>query len=666
MSELNEQINDVIEDAQVVTVPIDDTLTISGEEADAKAVGDALALKADKSELAQSITVNGQSADLQGAIIVDGTDIEMSGTDTRTLKAAIDSAAGRTGADIPLNAGAGAVSIEQAIANASSEGASVKDNIVSIPGEVTDDSWAAQTVKVGNVSLPVYDTEAVRSVNNVLPGKSGNVNLTTVDIARQLQGKGTQMSDMAFIRRCSGGEASIADGDAWLGIVRGNCVHNGFVPEDIALTVDVGSITAEVNETAFKTAAGTPGTYAFNYTTGWDTDPATYGITVDGTPASGDKITVVWTAAVLGEITPARPDTFVSTGWNLYNHTTGYARVVAYSEEYGYKISGAWTSLKFSQTEDGAQVAITPDDGVFNVNSDGYIWVTGGNASTTAIWAQHSEWQDSYPGSWEGYSETSIDLTDVMDDIFPTGLCSVGSVRDEINVSLQQATKRIGVIENYSAEDLADVIAMGVDYDYDDNNIYYVLEIEEVSDIELDGSYTVSDHGLEIWEGTDVPVWTQTYYGENLVDKLRTDVVTISQQTLTSGQQAQVRTNIGAVAFPYKFIEPKNVRTDTTILSNNSYAIGNLVVANIKMSIDANITTNKTLFSLPAPVNNGGLVSGSFIVRVFCTDGTNSINMTSVFLLTSGGVYNNQALTSGTNLFLNVVYLADPTSLATF
>ena len=46
-----------------VAVPIDTTLSISGQAADAKAVGDALALKADKSELAQSITVNGQGAD---------------------------------------------------------------------------------------------------------------------------------------------------------------------------------------------------------------------------------------------------------------------------------------------------------------------------------------------------------------------------------------------------------------------------------------------------------------------------------------------------------------------------------------------------------------------------------------------------------------------------
>ena len=41
---LNEEVEEVVDDATVMTAPIDDTLSISGEAADAKAVGDALAL----------------------------------------------------------------------------------------------------------------------------------------------------------------------------------------------------------------------------------------------------------------------------------------------------------------------------------------------------------------------------------------------------------------------------------------------------------------------------------------------------------------------------------------------------------------------------------------------------------------------------------------------
>ena len=47
-NDLNEEVVVTVDDASVITVPIDDTLTNSGEAADAKAVGDALALKAER------------------------------------------------------------------------------------------------------------------------------------------------------------------------------------------------------------------------------------------------------------------------------------------------------------------------------------------------------------------------------------------------------------------------------------------------------------------------------------------------------------------------------------------------------------------------------------------------------------------------------------------
>ena len=58
-NDLNEMIEEEVDESTVITVPIDDTLSNSGEAADAKAVGDALALKADKSELQTAIQVNG-------------------------------------------------------------------------------------------------------------------------------------------------------------------------------------------------------------------------------------------------------------------------------------------------------------------------------------------------------------------------------------------------------------------------------------------------------------------------------------------------------------------------------------------------------------------------------------------------------------------------------
>ena len=69
-NDLNDVVEEVVSDAEVITVPIDATLSVSGEAADAKAVGDALADKADRSELQTQVKVNGQTADNQGLIIL--------------------------------------------------------------------------------------------------------------------------------------------------------------------------------------------------------------------------------------------------------------------------------------------------------------------------------------------------------------------------------------------------------------------------------------------------------------------------------------------------------------------------------------------------------------------------------------------------------------------
>lgn len=550
MSELITNINDTVDISSVITVPIDDSLSVSGEAADAKAVGDALALKADKSELAQAITVNGQGADLQGAILVDGTDIPVSEANATTIAAAIAAQAARTGADIPLNAETGSVSIEQAIAGVEGNSASIADNVMALGGEITDSSYNVQGIRIGTTTLPVKDTAAVTSVNNLLPSSSGNVSLTTVEVARQLQSDSAQLSEGTFIDRTSGGAASIADGEAWLGVVRGHSVHEGYVAPSFTSECSNEEVTITVDEETFKTSAGTGGTYVFTYTSGaWDTDPAGYGITYTGTLASGDTITVVWVEEVRGTITVATPESFCSTGWNLYNNTVGYARVLKYSDTYGFKVSGAYTALQYSATLNGARVNVTPVDGAFSITGDGYIFVTGGNSTTTAIWMTHSDWQEGYNdgGAFEAYTESAVDLSGVMSERFTNGLCAVGEVYDEININIGQAIQRIEVLE-YDPQTIADLDDAGRAYEYDENYIYAVLTEEVTNSISVDGAYTVDDHGMEFWRGTEVACYAQSLYGENLVDKLRTDVLTKSAQTLSSTEQAQARTNIGAAS----------------------------------------------------------------------------------------------------------------------
>ena len=105
MAEQLTKIEMAVQAVNVITVPIDDTLTTAGAAADAKAVGDALADKADRSELQNAVTVDGQGADAQGHILVYPEHIPMSGTDPTTLAAKITAIDGKTGQDIPVRSG---------------------------------------------------------------------------------------------------------------------------------------------------------------------------------------------------------------------------------------------------------------------------------------------------------------------------------------------------------------------------------------------------------------------------------------------------------------------------------------------------------------------------------------------------------------------------------
>lgn len=406
-----------------------------------------------------------------------------------------------------------------------------------------------------NDNMDIIDTEMHRpplTVNGTEPNSTTrDIEIDTVPLADNLTSEEAQINTGTFILRTSGGEASIASGDAWLSDIKGNMVKTGYVPESIQMTVSladpttINPISASIDRDTFVEAVPVSTTITLTYSTAWSADPATYGITVTGTPVSGDQIVVVYVKENRGIITTANPTSFLSTGWNLYNHAAGYARVVNYSEEYGFMIDGTYTNLKFAATLSGEQTTITPIDGYFTVPSDGYVFVTGGNDTDTEIWMTWSDWtEQANGGTFEKYSSTSIDLSGVMVD-FPAGLMKIGNVYDEINLNIGKAYSRIQRLE-YTSENLVDVIASGVDYDTDTSYIYAVRVEPVVYTISLDGEYTVSDHGIEEFVGTAVALTASALYGNDLKGKLRRDVLTISQQTLTSDQKAQVLQNIGA------------------------------------------------------------------------------------------------------------------------
>lgn len=380
------------------------------------------------------------------------------------------------------------------------------------------------------------------TVNGVaVTGGTRNIQVDEVPLADNLTSDKTQYSQGYFIERTSGGSAPIEDGSGTLVSIMGNQTHTGVVNESITLTVTpaereegVDPITATIDNDTFKSQVTTSGTTSFFYSSGWNLDPATYGITVTGTPINGDAMSVVYVVGNRGTIHTATPSSFVSTGWNLYNNTDGYAKVVDYSELYGYAIDGSYTLLEFATTINGARSTITVVDGNFAVTADGYVFVTGGDA-TTCIYPTWSDWQGGYSGTFQAYTASTIDISSVMVN-FGAGLCRIGSVYDEINFNLQTAISRIQRLA-YTEENLAAVIESGVDYDADTSYIYAVRQTPVEYSFDISGIYTVSDHGIEYFNGTSVACEVIALYGNNLKNKLEVDVLTKSQDVLSDFSQ---------------------------------------------------------------------------------------------------------------------------------
>ena len=625
-------------------VAIDDTLTVSGEAADAKAVGDALALKANLSDVI-TIDVTGQSPDLQGHIIIDGSDIKMVSSGETTLKAAIEEQAAKTGEDIVMG-DEDSRTIAEAVAEAAEAAADIdatnvmmaEGSSVSVAAKISNmDTVATQhgtdidalKAKTGNeivmsstdsTTLKAAIDGKISSVNGEGPDETGNVQVTHALTADNLTSNHSQTSTAEFVRRATGGGSPISTGNAWMNLLRGRRTHQGYSPASLTHSASQAPreegdqpLTYTVDDDTFITAvSGATTTKTFTYTTSWSEDISTYGITAENM-ISGDQITVVYTAEARGTIYQSKPVTFVSTGWNLYNATLGYAVGLKYADPARFRVKGTYTAVKFSSSIDGAKTTITPNDGLFTISSNGYIWVenTGGSLSDIQVYMTWTDWVEAAdgPSAYEAYTESVIDMSALFDDEdcpFPYGLLQVGTIQDEVNFNTGVATSKIDRMA-YSAENLATAKASGRPYEYDTNYIYIERAeyIEtDLDDLGIDGAYDADDHGLEMFTGTTQAVYAVMIYGNNLKNKLEVDVLTISGQTLSDAQKGQVQENLG-VSGLIGIVE--NGSTASQAISKGQYVIwkGALYTADAAISSGATLAASGGSKNLTACTSGG-------------------------------------------------------------
>ena len=410
-------------------------------------------------------------------------------------------------------------------------------------------------VEILNSNLDKIDEEIGKrgkTINGIQPDPNGNYQVSEVPFARQLVTDDQQQSSGEYLFRTTGGTSSLTDGDAKLVKIYGRSTHTGIVEESLLMNVSAVSrenpITATIDRDTFVAYVTTSGTITLSYTNAWSANPTLYGVTVTGTPVSGDQISIAYTKASRGLITNSAPEMFISTGWNLYDHSKTYAHVKKYSNSAEFIIGGNYTALQYSATLTGSKSTIVPVNGHFSIIADGYLWVTGGDDTTTYILMTWTDWNSGYEGDWQAYTESTVDFSSVAASAFPYGMMQVGGVSDEIQFGT--AGKAISRIERLSYdENIASIKASGRAYDCDEDYIYAVRVTNVITDIEVPGDFTASDHGNEVISGGTVAPFVQTIYGENLVDKLRTDVLTKSPQTLTDSEKSQALNNIGGTKF---------------------------------------------------------------------------------------------------------------------
>ncbi len=138
----------------------------------------------------------------------------------------------------------------------------------------------------------------------------------------------------------------------------------------------------------------------------------------------------------------------------------------------------------------------------------------------------HPRWSGKMDNAFEEYSESVIDgLMEILEN---NPLRSIGNNRDELNLKEGVVTRVIGNDE-FDMSVLASFInngyTLGVDLAYDEEHIYFLNDRIWTGSVETQYAYKDNDFGVEYFANDDgiidTPIYAETYYITNLVDKLR-------------------------------------------------------------------------------------------------------------------------------------------------
>lgn len=389
--------------------------------------------------------------------------------------------------------------------------------------DYTDDA-AAEVAKIPGIEQTIQ-SGVVKSVNGIAPStQSGDVEIDTVPFAENLTTPADMATESSFTFRTSAGDASILTGDAELQRIIG---HAEKVNGTIQIARPTSFISLGLNAFDVNNASMRSGSFAV--------------IRVKG---------------------------------GLDNGYTAYCRNGGTINRVGYAVSASadaanvdWSVGRMTSTDLWHAVGF---------DEDGYVFVDTASYGDLCVHPAWSGYMDEVYEDYESYTIYPIP------DPSGYGLASVAGIADEVNLSDSTYTRRI-LKEAYSAERVAELEDAGIAYIADSVTILSVdpnpstVPLSEM----VSGYYNANDFGTEEFVGTTVDVTAVICYKPNLRDKLRTDVVMLSEQHLTEHQKRQVRENIGVGQGSVKSVngelpdESGNVDIIKVPLADNLYSVDN-------------------------------------------------------------------------------------------
>jgi hypothetical protein len=215
--------------------------------------------------------------------------------------------------------------------------------------------------------------------------------------------------------------------------------------------------------------------------------------------------------------------TIIGEGWYAVKGVTGLENgYTIYDENSGITAVGLnsmpdSTGAELLDNVDGALNYITP------TTAKPWIVFQTANADKVCV---HPRWSGYNDLVYEPYEESKVE--GLFSIVVNCPMWSVGNVRNIIDIEGGQSIYNIGS-EIYSAARVNELLSqgkvLGVDFEFDSALIYEVLDTPVINAITISGNYEANDFGVEYFIDADgiipTPLYAETYYMQNLVDKLR-------------------------------------------------------------------------------------------------------------------------------------------------